>query len=335
MMTDNTNLNKANKVKNDEFYTLLYDIEKELVHYTDYFADKIVYCNCDDPNFSNFYLYFTENFEKLKLKKFITTCYKTRQQDLFGKVVIAPAVCTITHSIGKTERYNLQGDGDFRSAECQEILKQADIIVTNPPFSLFRDYMAQLVKFEKKFLIIGNLNAVTYVNVFPLFRDSKMRCGYTSGSKQFICGRNDNTVIADKSMTTNVCWYTNLNLDREMNTHINCTKKYNAKDYPQYTNYNAIEVSKLADIPIDYDGVMGVPVSFIPMYNPDQFVLLGHDHDRKRDMADEVLTGKRLINAGRTCINGQEMFARIFIKHKKNGVVVIGDDEKRGGYFAP
>ena len=148
MITDmsypNTNLNKANKVKNDEFYTKLHDIEKELVHYTEYFEGKIIYCNCDDPALSNFFVYFSENFEKLKLKKLITTCYKTKQQDLFGENTIMPAICSITYGPEKTVQYNLQGDGDFRSEECIEILKQADIIVTNPPFSLFKEYICTI-----------------------------------------------------------------------------------------------------------------------------------------------------------------------------------------------
>ena len=334
-MPNNTNLNKAIKSKNDEWYTKLADIEKEMQHYTEYFENKIIYCNCDDPVISNFFVYFSENFEKLKLKKLITTCYKTRQQDLFGEIIIAPAVCTITQSLGKTERHNLQGDGDFRSEECQELLRQADIIVTNPPFSLFKEYVAQLMKFEKKFLIIGNLNAISYTKIFPYLQNQKIKFGFNSGSMEFICGKNNDNHDHNyyQTMTTNVCWYTNLEIGHKTNHHIECTKKYNPKDYPQYDNYNAININKVSDIPIDYDGPMGVPKTFMLKYNPEQFFILGHDHAVKRDLPGELLQGKRLADAGKSCLAGEELYARIFIKHKKNGVVMIGDDEKRGGYF--
>lgn len=290
----NNNLNKAKEAKKDEFYTQLEDINNELKHYREHFRDKTVLCNCDDPRVSNFFTYFAYNFEFLGLKKLITTCYKNQDIDLFSTNKSEQAVYLIYEGDKNGDHiptadeigvHPLKGDGDFRSAECIELLKEADIVVTNPPFSLFREYVAQLIEYDKKFLIIGNVNAITYKEIFPLIMQNKIWMGASihSGDRKFWvpdnyelnatgCGVDETgrKYIRVKG----VRWFTNLDY-KERYEDIVLYKSYSPEEYPQYDNYNAIEVSKTELIPNDYDGIMGVPITFLDKYNPNQFEILG------------------------------------------------------------
>lgn len=316
-MTGNESLNKANKAKQDEFYTQLTDIEKELRHYKDFFRGKTVLCNCDDPFESNFFKYFAMNFNILGLKKLIATCYATSpivytQLTLFGEPEVMAAaesrkkpykveITEVTDENGDgrvdladveylmKNRKNvltlLEGDGDFRSPECIELLKQADVVVTNPPFSLFREYVDQLIQYDKRFLIIGNMNAIHYKEVFPLIRDNKMWIGPSihSGDRKFNvpddyplnaagCGIDENgkKFIRVKG----VRWYTNIDI-QQRHENIVLFKQYSPEIYPTYENYPAINIDKVSDIPCDYYGDMGVPDNFLDSYNPDQFEIIG------------------------------------------------------------
>lgn len=289
--TKNRNLNTARDAKKDEFYTQLADIEKELRHYKDHFQDKVVYCNCDDPRVSNFFRYFAFNFEKLGLKKLITTCYKSQDLDLFSTNQTQQAV--YLEYLGdqngnhqpdrdEIEVIPLQGDGDFRSAESIALLQQADIVVTNPPFSLFREYIAQLMEYDKKFLIIGNVNAVTTKEIFPLFQQNKVWFGYgfsagnayfsTPHTKDFAKGVYDEKT--DLVKFRNVTWFTNMDTEKRHEELI-LYKTYTPQDFPTYDNYDAIDVSKTADIPHDYFGLIGVPITFLDRHNPNQFEIVG------------------------------------------------------------
>ena len=288
----NKNLNAAKAAKKDEFYTQLEDINNELKHYREHFRNKTVLCNCDDPRLSNFFTYFAYNFEFLGLKRLITTCYKSQERDLFSQNNSERAIYLIYdgdkngNSIPDPEEigiHPLKGDGDFRSQECIELLKQADIVVTNPPFSLFREYVAQLIKHDKKFLIIGNQNNVTYKEIFPLLMNNMLWLGYKSGDMAFTVPDSsepratrywqDETGQKWRSLG-NVCWFTNLDI-RKRHEELILYKHYNSNDYPILDNYDAINVGKVEHIPCDYDGVMGVPVTFLDKYNPDQFEILG------------------------------------------------------------
>ena len=273
----NRNLRNANRAKKDEFYTQLSDIEKELKHYKNYFKNKIVFCNCDDPRISNFFHYFSYNFEKLGLKKLITTCYKNQEMDLFSKNDSEKAIYLEyegdknNNKVPDLEEIGikyLKGDGDFRSDECIELLKQADVVVTNPPFSLFREYVAQLVKYEKKFLIIGNVNAITYKEIFKLIKDNKLWLGASihSGDREF--------GVPDDYRVKGVRWYTNLDY-KERHEDLILYKKYSPEEYPTYENYDAINVNKTKEIPMEFKGHMGVPITFLDKYNPDQFEVIG------------------------------------------------------------
>ena len=288
----NKNLNAAKEAKKDEFYTQLEDINNELRHYREHFRGKTVLCNCDDPRVSNFFTYFAYNFEFLGLKRLITTCYKSQSMDLFSQNECEQAIYLIYdgdrngNNIPDPEEigiHPLKGDGDFRSQECIELLKQADIVVTNPPFSLFREYVAQLIEYEKKFLIIGNQNAVCYKEIFPLIMQNKVWIGNKSGDMAFKVPKDyepretrywqDETGQKWRSMG-NICWFTNLDI-KKRHEDIILYKHYNPDDYPRYINYDAIEVSKIDLIPCDYNGLMGVPVTFLDKYNPDQFEIIG------------------------------------------------------------
>ena len=295
MATTATNeyLHKAKREKNDEFYTQLSDIEKELKHYKPHFQGKVVYCNCDDPRVSNFFLYFARNFEHLGLKRLIATCYKNQDAGAFSKNQSERAIW-LEYTGDKNgnnilddeeiEIKQFEGDGDFRSQECIEILKQADIVVTNPPFSLFREYVNQLVEYGKKFIIIGSLNAITYKEIFPLIKDNKLWLGhgFTGGNAYFKTPYPEgfaNGVYNEETGLVkfrNVSWFTNLDIAKRHEDLI-LYRTYNPKDFPTYDNFKAIEVAKTADIPMDYDGLMGVPISFLDKYNPDQFEIIGID----------------------------------------------------------
>lgn len=301
--SSNSNLHRAAKVKNDEFYTQLVDVEKELKHYKDQFRGKVVYCNCDDPFESNFFKYFAANFNALGLKNLITTSY-TKSPIVGGQLPLfemeglkpdgkEPYVIEINEvldinkdgAIGledveallrrnKKSSRKLQGNGDFRSDECVELLERADIVVTNPPFSLFREYVAQLMEHGKNFLIIGNDNAISYKDFFEFVKKNKVWTGYGK-VKEF--KQPDGTL----KKFGNVGWYTNLDTTKR-HEKLTLYKKYNTKEYQKYDNYNAIEVSKVSDIPMNYEGVMGVPVTFLDKYNPNQFEILGiTDRDLK------------------------------------------------------
>lgn len=259
----NKNLNKAKSIKNDEFYTQISDIEKELKNYKKHFKNAVVFCNCDDPEWSNFWRYFHLNFEFLGLKKLITThydpCEPTYKMEYEGgnDNDISDGIIT-----------PLKTNGDFRSPECIELLKQADIVVTNPPFSIAREfYIPLLFEYNKKFIVIGDLGWVTYKNIFPLFKSNKMWLGYNS-IKEF--KQPDNTF----KKFGNKLWFTNLDIIKR-HEKLELWQKYSSDKYPRYHNYDAIEVSKVIDIPMDYDGIMGVPISFMNNYNPEQFEIVG------------------------------------------------------------
>ncbi len=324
-MSGNKSLHAANRAKNDEFYTELADIDKELRHYKHHFKNKTVYCNCDDPRVSNFFHYFSHNFETLGLKKLMATCYKSQAADLFSQNDSEQAVYLIYEGDKNGNRVPdpseiqvlpLQGDGDFRSEECIALLKQADIVVTNPPFSLFREYVAQLVEYGKKFLIIGNKNAITYKEIFPLIKDDKMWLGVTPMGTDMLFGVPEHyaeTLVQTKKSGSSyriidgevkaraqACWFTNLDHDKRHEELI-LYKRYTSEEYPHYDNYDAVDVSKVAEIPCDFDGAMGVPITFLDKYNPEQFEIIkfrkGND---KQDLS----------------INGKCPYFRVLIKRK-------------------
>lgn len=304
----NKNLNAAKAAKKDEFYTQLPDIERELRHYRHHFKDKVVLCNCDDPYESNFFKYFAMNFNSLGLKKLIATCYDgspVQGDELmidFGDFTDEPKKIAYKVEITEVKDLNgdgrtdladvqyliqndknvlslLKGNGDFRSPECVELLKEADIVVTNPPFSLFREYMNLLVKFNKTFLIIGNTNALHYKEIFPLIKNNNIWLGYTH-PKEFSVPDDfsrKNVVIKDGKKIAkfgNVLWFTNLDHNKR-HEHIIMYKKYTKEEYAKYDNYDAIDIGEITDIPCDYVGIMGVPDTFIGQYNPDDFEIIG------------------------------------------------------------
>ena len=316
-MTKNNNLHTAKATKNDEFYTQLEDIENELKYYKDYFKGKVVYCNCDgflNKEKSNFFMYFSLNYEFLGLKGLICTKYnpngKGKKYEYYGDLngnnyPDEEEICTS----------ELEGDGDFRSEECIELLKKCDIVCTNPPFSLFRQYVAQLFEYNKDFLIIGNVNAISYKEVFPLIKENKMWLGVSSFNKGMYFGVPDDYTYADtykfdrerngkKVMrVSSICWFTNLD-HKKRHEELVLYKKYNEEEYPKYDNYDAIEVSKVTDIPMDYEGIMGVPITFLDKYCPEQFEIVG-----------QMMTTKVTeFNFGYPYIDGKKTFARLLIK---------------------
>ncbi len=331
-MAKNDNLHKAKRAKADEFYTQLSDIENECKHYWEHFKGKTILCNCDDPRVSNFFRYFSLNFEHLGLKKLIATCYKNQDIDLFSQESSEKAVYIIYEGDKNGNRQvddnelevkELQGAGDFRSKECIELLKEADIVVTNPPFSLFREYVAQLIEYEKKFLIIGHQNAITYKEIFKLIKENKIWLGYgfKGGAGHFISKYEDVATASDHRegmiRVSGVTWFTNLEHNKRHEELI-LYKEYNPEkfpnEYPKYENYNAIEVSKTAEIPMNYNGVMGVPVTFMYKYNPEQFEIIGMAEDNGKGLSGEAAEwdGKN----PHCIINGKAMYKRIFIRKK-------------------
>ena len=349
----NKSLHAANKAKQDEFYTQLPDIENELRHYKQHFRDKTVLCNCDDPYESNFFKYFALNFNQLGLKKLIATCYAgspvaEKQLTLFenaedGK---ASSRTSVPHKIVITEVSDLNGDGatnladvewlikndrnvltrllgngDFRSNECIELLNEADIVVTNPPFSLFREYVAQLIEYGKRFLIMGNQNAITYKEIFKLIKENNLWLGFKSGHTLFevpntytipdFYDKTDRTKLRSNGYIVddngklwrnlgNICWFTNLDHNKR-HEFIDLYKHYTPKEYPHYDNYDAINCDLVAEIPADYEGVMGVPISFLDKYNPEQF---------------EIVKFRKGNDGKDLSINGKCPYFRILI-HKK------------------
>tara|TARA_B100001057_G_scaffold243119_1_gene243471 strand:+ start:174 stop:1172 length:999 start_codon:yes stop_codon:yes gene_type:complete len=322
------NLVKAKNKKNDDFYTQLVDIEQELKHYRKHFNGKVVYCNCDDPKNSNFFHYFSYNFERLGLKKLITTCYKNNQLDLFSREESNTSLKLEYNGDKNNNRVpdideigvtRLKGDGDFRSQECIDILKTADIIVTNPPFSLFREYIQQLIDFNKKFLVLGHQNAISYREIFTHIKNNKLWLGYDNGGTKWfrvkdhydIKTETRKKIIDGKKYFSmgNIYWFTNLSHEKR-NEDLILYKKYSPEEYPKYDNYDAINIDKVVDIPIDYDGYMGVPITFLDKHNIKQFEII--DGIGRYSM----LTGPTKETKGTylTMLNGKPKYARIIIK---------------------
>lgn len=339
-------LAKAKDAKKDEFYTQLPDIEKELMHYKSYFRDKVVFCNCDDPYESNFFKYFALNFNALGLKKLIATCYNgspVSGNELlldFGDTVDDPKKVAYKVEISEVTDCNgdgavdlsdiqylmqndknvisiLKGNGDFRSAECVALLQEADIVVTNPPFSLFREYVGQLVDYQKQFLIIGNVNAITYKEFFPLIKENKVWMGASihSGDREFQVPDSYPLNAAGSRMdergrkfirVKGVRWFTNMDYPQRHEDLV-LYKRYSPEEYPKYDNYDAINVNVTTDIPCDYDGVMGVPITFLDKYNPEQFEIIGLD----RYIEDNPNFGHRFT------IQKKETYARILIRRRQ------------------
>ena len=384
-MAGNSNLKDSFKQRQDEFYTQMSLIERELKHYKGFFKGKVVFCNCDDPYESNFFKYFAIMFNSLGLKRLIATCYvgspiANTQLSLFDyesaedKTTRAPHKIEITEvkdetgdgRVGladveyllrnkKNVLTRLIGDGDFRSAECIELLKQADVVVTNPPFSLFREYVAQLMEHKKSFIIIGNQNAVAYKEFFPLLAENKVWLGYMSGHFWFMVPNTYEEKATDFKIDENgqkwrrmgnICWFTNIDIKKRHEDMI-LFRQYSPEVYPQYDNYDAIEVSKTADIPSDYYGVMGVPITFMDKYNPDQFQVIGLSQkygfgDQSTKLYDEYKevrqdgiptgsTGKKTNGnpmlpgkpkSGNYYTNGKDfahsLYSRVFIVRKKD-----------------
>jgi hypothetical protein len=310
----NSNLHLSRAGKTDEFYTEISLIEKELRHYKDFFKGKTVFCNCDDPEESNFWKYFELNFERLGLKKLISTHYETDKPSY--KLELTRDI----NNDGKINSFDivhtpLQQNGDFRSPECKEIMESADVIITNPPFSLFREYVAQLMEYGKPFLIVGNQNAITYREILPLFIENKIWLGYNSGHFWFRVPDDYEEKKTDFKIDEtgnklrrmgNICWFTNIDVEKR---HENLTlfRNYTPDKYPKYDNYDAINVDKTADIPCDYFGIMGVPITFIDKHNPEQFELLGDSryHDGQ-DFSDDI-----------NVIKGQTLYRRLLIRRRK------------------
>ena len=324
-------LGKAKRAKEDEFYTRLEDIERELRHYEQHFKGKTVLCNCDDPRISNFFHYFSYKFEDLGLKRLVTTCYKNQERDLFSQNNSERAIWLEYlgdkngNRVPDPEEIGIRyfkGDGDFRSEECIELLKQADVVVTNPPFSLFREYITQLIKYDKKFLIIGPQNAIHYKEVFPLIMANRIWLGYgfKRNCAHFYTYYEDKATDADHRegmiRVPSITWFTNMEIAKR-NEELVLYRRYNPVDYPKYVNFDAIDVSATADIPEDWDGLMGVPDTFLHQYNPDQFEIVGLGSG---DLAKQI--GVKKNYRGRTDvayrIDGKDKcpYSRIIIRRK-------------------
>lgn len=340
----NTTLTAAKAAKKDEFYTQLADIERELVHYKEHFRGKTVLCNCDDPRVSNFFKYFTLKFKDLGLKRVIATCYKSQDVDLFSMNASEQAVYQIYDGdkdgnnmpdVSEIEVRPLNGDGDFRSAECIELLKQADIVVTNPPFSLFREYVAQLIKYDKKFVIVGNQNAITYKEIFPLIKNNKLWLGCTGGKMVFTVPNTyepratrywEENGVKYRSMG-NTYWFTNLD-HKNRHERLILYKKYSPQEYPKYDNYNAINVDKVADIPCDYDGIMGVPITFLHKYNPDQFEIVGCTESEGRGLSNGVFNTQSVVT--QPLVGGKTVQANLCQTYESQDTDITIEQESKG-----
>ena len=328
-------LTKAGKAKKDEFYTQLTDIEKEMRYYEPHFVGKTIFCNCDDPEYSHFWLYFQLNFYRLGLKRLVSTHYDPDKPSYKMEIVSTNTAKGDGIQIGIPDyvKTPLEGNGDFRSQECIDILKEADIVVTNPPFSLFSEYLTQLVEYEKKFIIIGNINAISYREVFPLIMENKVWLGASihSGDREFrvpdsyplqasgwrVDG-DGNKYIRVKG----VRWFSNLDYDQRHEELI-LYKPYTPEEYPKYVNYDAIEVGKTADIPCDYYGLMGVPITFLDKYNPDQFEIVGNSQFLVRELSAEVRAKGDYAQIGRFYIDRHDgtykkMYERLVIRRRHN-----------------
>jgi len=363
-VTTNKWLTRASKAKKDEFYTSYDVIQSELKYYEDKFADKTVLCNCDNPFESNFTKFFLCNFNHLKLKRLICTSYAGspmtgKHLSLFddynkpvpsqhgyvlditnvsisnGRGVSDADITTILHQKGMVKQ--LKGNGDYVSDECLNYLKQSDIVVTNPPFSKFRSYLATLIEYNKQFLIIGNLNAITYKEVFPLIKNNQLRLGASihSGSIEFrvpddyplkATGNRVDDEGNKYICINSVRWFTNLDY-KQHHEDLTLCKHYLVDEYPKYDNYDAINVNKVADIPMDYSGIMGVPITFLDKYNPEQFEIIGETSGRK-DFDKEAWPTIKYENAKQHSING-----RISNGSKANTRSTLRVDEPTGTYY--
>ena len=352
----NSNLHQAKKEKNDEFYTQLVDIEQELKNYKDHFEGKIVFCNCDDPYESNFFKFFVLNFKRFGLKKLVAMGYATSpiswsqlpllEIDGYEEVANKAYKIEVNGVCDKDENgaFDLEdvkalirenkenitisplkwngeySGGDFRSNTSVKILKEADIVVTNPPFSLFREYVAQLIEYGKEFLIIGNQNAITYKEIFPLIKDNQMWLGINNWAQSFRVpwsfSKNNVVVNAQGEKIAkfgNIARYTNLE-HKKRHEPLILYKHYSADEYPKYDNYDAIEVSKVAEIPCDYEGVMGVPITFLDKYNPEQFEIIGATESEWRGFSWDLWRSESRI--AQALINGEKVYKRIFIRRR-------------------
>lgn len=354
MRMANKNLNAAKNAKKDEFYTQLPDIERELRHYNRHFCGKTVLCNCDDPYESNFFKYFALRFNFLGLKKLICTCYDgspVAGSELlihYSEFDSKPEKIAYKVEITEVDDYNgdgaedladvhyliqndknvlslLKGNGDFRSPECVELLKEADIVVTNPPFSLFREYVAQLMEYDKKFVIIGNKNCVTYKEIFPLFQHNKLWAGVTpwAGGLWFETTGGFYDKLSNGKTLSNVpaIWLTNLDHSKR-HEEIDLVCRYTPEEYPQYDNYDAIEVSKTANIPYDYGGVMGVPITFLDKYNPDQFEIIGCTESEGKGLSNGLWNPQHGVSQAVITpphSAPRKVYKRIFIRRKDTG----------------
>ncbi len=305
----NSSLLRAKENRNDEFYTLINDIENEFELYTDHFKNKTVYCNCDNPEESNFVVYFMENFHRLGLKRFIATHYV--QRTLFdymdGNVSSTPKY--LDYDGSEVIFDHMKSDGDFRSRESVEFLKDADIVVTNPPFSLFRDFIAQLVEYDKQYLVVGNMNAITYRDIFPLIKEEKMWLGNKTAHWRF------RTPEGKIESVGPIVWFTNLTYEYG-DKGLDLTAEYDPEVYPKFDNYDAINVDRLEDIPKDYQGIMGVPVSYMIYHTPKQFDLLGSRRWAKSKELLDAYTGdvRPKEREKAIYIDGNEIHSRLFIR---------------------
>lgn len=296
-MSKNKKLNNAIKNKNDEFYTLLKDVEKELDIHKDFFKDKIVYCNCDNPKFSNFFKYFFDNFERLQLKELIVS-YKEEEQGFY---------LIYNRSNKELKLKKLEENGDFRSDECIDLLKKSDIVVTNPPFSLFKDFINLLLEEKKYFLIIGNSNALSFKKILENIKANKIRLGIN-------CVRWFFSPNGDLCEGARSFWYTNLDIKQKYQ-RLNVSKSYSTTKYLEYDNYKAIEISKTKDIPYDFEGIMGVPITFLSKYNPEQFEIIGADYQVKDGELSHIANKEWKGKLDRAYLNGKRLYSRIFIKN--------------------
>ena len=342
-------LAQAKDAKKDEFYTQITDIEKELRNYKPYFRDKVVFCNCDDPYESNFFKYFALNFNQLGLRKLIATCYDgspVSGNELlldFGSTVDNPKKVAYKVEITEVTDANgdgainladiqylmqnnknvisiLQGNGDFRSPECVALLQQADIVVTNPPFSLFREYLAQLDQYNKQFVIVGNTNALTYKITFTMFQANRVRTGYTNFNVGMFFEIPDtyekfHHIENGKKMArvSTSCWFTNLPVKKHTEDLV-LYKHYTPEEYPKYDNYDAINVNTYTDIPCDYEGVVGVPITFLDKYNPEQFEILGATESEGKGFSNGLWNENSGV--AQALIKGERVYKRIFIRRK-------------------
>jgi hypothetical protein len=369
-MAKNKDLHNAKKAKKDEFYTQLSDIEAEMRRYKDQFRGKVILCNCDDPYESNFFKYFAMRFNDLGLKKLIATCYigssiEGEQLSLFDVVSLdeKPSDAKLPYKIEITEVTDenndgavdlsdvefllknkknamtlLKGDGDFRSAECIELLYQADIVVTNPPFSLFREYVALLFEYEKDFLILGDQNAITYKEIFKLIAENKIWLGYDNGGTKWFRVPQDYDITTESRKKIidgikyfsmgRIFWFTNLDTTKR-HEFLTLYKHYTPEEYPHYDNYDAINIDRVAEIPLDWDGVMGVPITFLDKYNPEQFEIVafrkgddGKDliysfpNDRPTERLFDLTSAYSFDDVIRPIINGKHIYRRVTIRNR-------------------